>query len=49
MKQLLRLDAPFWLAVLAGLLVIGAVGCFGLAAAAQAELRGADIVTVGDT
>ncbi|MBX3209880.1 MAG: hypothetical protein KF764_32925 [Labilithrix sp.] len=32
-----RLDAPFWAALLLGLLAAGTLGCFGLAAAAQAS------------
>jgi hypothetical protein len=49
MKQLVRLDAPFWLAVLAGLLAVGSMLCFGLAAAAQRELVGAQVLVVDGT
>jgi hypothetical protein len=31
-----RFDGPFWLALVGGVLVLGALGCFGLAAAATA-------------
>ncbi|MBX3201271.1 MAG: hypothetical protein KF894_24250 [Labilithrix sp.] len=32
-----RWDAPFWAFLLAGLLLAGAFGCFGVAIAAQAS------------
>jgi hypothetical protein len=31
------LDAPFWLAVVAGLVLVGSIGCFGVAATAQSD------------
>jgi hypothetical protein len=30
-----RFDAPFWILLISGVLLIGALGCFGLAAAAK--------------
>ena len=32
-----HLDAPFWMAVLAGLLLVGSIACFGIAFSAQAD------------
>ncbi len=32
-----RWDAPFWASLLIGLFALGALGCFGFAAAAQAS------------
>jgi hypothetical protein len=34
-----RFDAPFWVALLAGVIFVGSVGCLGLAAAAQNAAR----------
>lgn len=30
-----RFDAPFWVALLAGVILVGSLGCISLAAAAQ--------------
>jgi hypothetical protein len=41
-----RWDAPFWALLLVGVFSIGSLGCFGLAAAAQASMLGeAEILT----
>lgn len=40
-----RFDAPFWAALLAGAILVGSLGFFGLAAAAQGAAR-ADTVIV---
>ncbi len=45
-----QFDAPFWVALLAGVIVVGSLGCLGLAAAAQDAARSdTGIVSVGDT
>ena len=45
-----RFDAPFWFALLAGVLAVGAVTSFGLAAAAQnASPKMASVVVADDT
>ena len=45
-----RFDAPFWVALLAGVILVGSLGCLGLAAAAQDAARSnTAIVSVGDT
>jgi len=37
MKRSARWDAPFWACLLLGAVAAGSLGCFGLAAAAQAS------------
>jgi len=50
MKMPVRFDAPFWVAVIAGVILVGSVACIGLAAAAQnAATSDTDIVSLGDT
>ena len=50
MKIPVRFDAPFWVALLAGVILAGSIACIGLAAAAQNAARSqADIVSLGDT
>lgn len=45
-----RFDAPFWVVLLAGVFLVGSLGCFGLAAAAQgAAETGPSLVTVDDS
>jgi hypothetical protein len=45
-----RIDAPFWVALLAGVIFIGSVSFIGLAAAAQnAAKRDSVVVSVGDS
>lgn len=45
-----RFDAPFWVALLAGVIFIGSVSFIGLAAAAQnAAKSDIAVVSVGDT
>ena len=45
-----RFDAPFWAAVLAAVILVGSMGCIGLAAAAQDAARGSSsLVTVDDS
>jgi hypothetical protein len=45
-----RFDAPFWVALLAGAIFVGSLGCLGLAAAAQDAARSnAVIVAVEDS
>lgn len=34
-STIVRFDAPFWVALLAGAIFVGSLGCLGLAAAAQ--------------
>ena len=46
----IRFDAPFWVALLAGVIFIGSVSFIGLAAAAQnAAKSDIAVVSVGDT
>ena len=50
MKLPVRFDAPFWVALLASVILVGSVACIGLAAAAQnAAKSDAEIVSLGDT
>lgn len=50
MKFPVRFDAPFWVALLAGVILVGSVACIGLAAAAQNAARSdAEIVSLGET
>lgn len=43
-------DAPFWIALLAGAIFVGSLGCLGLAAAAQSAAKSdTAIVSAGDT
>jgi hypothetical protein len=45
-----RFDAPFWVALLAGVILIASVSFIGLAAAAQNAARSdSAVVSVGDT
>jgi hypothetical protein len=45
-----RFDAPFWVALLAGVIFVASLGCLGLAAAAQsAAVSEAGIVTMDDS
>ncbi len=45
-----RFDAPFWAALLALVILVGSVGCIGLAAAAQdAAKSSAMLVTMDDS
>jgi hypothetical protein len=45
-----RFDAPFWVALLAGVILVGSAGLFSLAAAAQdAAKSDAALVTVDDS
>jgi uncharacterized membrane protein len=45
-----RFDAPFWVALLAGVILVGSIACIGIAAAAQnAAKSDAEIVSLGDT
>jgi len=49
-KSVVRFDAPFWVALLAGTIFIGSLGCIGLAAAAQdAAKDDTSVVCVGPT
>ena len=43
-----RFDGPFWLALVVGVLLLGALGCFGLAAAAQSFGVAPDAVIAAD-
>ena len=44
------IDAPFWVALLACLILVGSAACIGLAAAAQNAVKSdAEIVSLGDT
>lgn len=46
----IRFDAPFWVALVAGVIFIGSVSFIGLAAAAQNAARSDSVVvSVGDT
>lgn len=48
--NVVRFDAPFWVALLAAVIFVGSLGCLGLAAAAQGAARGnTAIVTVDDS
>lgn len=50
MKLPVHFDAPFWVALLAGVILVGSIACIGIAAAAQnAAKSDADIVSLGDT
>jgi hypothetical protein len=50
MKLPVRFDAPFWVALLAGVILVGSVACIGIAAAAQNAAKSeTDIVSLGDT
>lgn len=43
-------DAPFWAALLAVVILVGSVGCIGLAVAAQNAAKGDNaLVTVDDS
>lgn len=45
-----RFDAPFWVALLAGVILVGSIAFIGLAAAAQNASRSdLEIVSMGDT
>jgi hypothetical protein len=45
-----RFDGPFWILLLAGVLLAGALGCFGLAAAAQdVGTNATGIIAPGDS
>jgi hypothetical protein len=45
-----RFDAPFWVALLAGVILIGSVSFISLAAAAQSAAKSdTTVVSVGDT
>jgi hypothetical protein len=47
---MIRFDAPFWVAVVAVLILVGSFGCIGLAAAAQdAAKTHSALVTVDDS
>ena len=35
-----RFDGPFWILLVAGVILVGSFGCFGLAAAAQDAAQG---------
>jgi hypothetical protein len=49
-KKVVRFDAPFWIALLAGVILVGSVACIGLAAAAQDAARSdIEVVSIGDT
>ena len=46
----IRFDAPFWAALLAGVIFIGSVSFIGIAAAAQNAAKSDSVlVSVGDT
>ena len=48
--NVVRFDAPFWVALLASAIFVGSVGCLSLAAAAQdAAKSDIAIVSAGDT
>ena len=50
MKIPVRFDAPFWVALLAGVILVGSVACIGFAAAAQNAVKNdAEIVSLGDS
>jgi hypothetical protein len=45
-----RFDAPFWVALLAGVILVGSLGCFAIAAAAQDAARSDNlVVSIGET
>lgn len=49
-SKTVRFDAPFWVALLAGTILVGSLGCLGLAAAAQSAAKSdIGILSVGDT
>ncbi|MBX3187001.1 MAG: hypothetical protein KF819_08300 [Labilithrix sp.] len=49
-REMGRFDAPFWVILLTGMFLVGSLGCFGLAAAAQGAAEGAPaIMTVDDS
>jgi hypothetical protein len=39
MNHAARFDAPFWLLLVSGIVFVGALGCLGLAAAAETASR----------
>ncbi len=50
MKLPVRFDAPFWVALLASVILVGSVACISLAAAAQTAAKSdAEIVSLGGT
>lgn len=49
-KRVVRFDAPFWVALLTGVILVGSVACIGLAAAAQEAVRSdIAVVSIGDS
>lgn len=48
--KVVRFDAPFWVALLAGVILVSSLGCLGLAAAAQSAAKSDTVImTVDDT
>ena len=48
--SVVRFDAPFWVALLTGVIIVGSLACIGVAAAAQDASRGDSLlVSVDDT
>lgn len=48
--SVVRFDAPFWVALLAGVVLVGSLGFIALAAAAQDAAKGTTaLLVVGDT
>jgi hypothetical protein len=43
-----RFDAPFWVAVLAVVILVGSFGCIGLAAAAQDAAKSNSVLVIVD-
>jgi hypothetical protein len=49
-KRVVRFDAPFWVALLAGVILVGSVACISLAAAAQDAARSdIGLVSIGES
>ena len=47
---IVRFDAPFWMALLAGVILVGCIGCLGIAAAAQnAAKSDVELVSLEDS